>query len=150
MIAELQTGLDTDERTFLLSLARNEADFALLGIEHLGQLPGEPLPEPCSERHSSELKRRLGRGDGRARLLAALVFLQVALPDAGKSGEIGKSGSGNRGREIGVRVGLSSLARNNATLTPILRLPQFSDSDPNSPNSPRNTACAASSPTPGA
>ena len=93
MIAELQTGLDTDERTFLLSLARNEADFALLGIEHLGQLPGEPLPEPCSERHSSELKRRLGRGDGRARLLAALVFLQVALPDAGKSGEIGKSGS---------------------------------------------------------
>ena len=116
MIAELQTGLDTDERTFLLSLARNEADFALLGIEHLGQLPGEPLPEPCSERHSSELKRRLDRGDGRARLLAALVFLQVALPDAGKSGsEIGVA-------EIGVRVGLSSLARNNATLTPILRL----------------------------
>ena len=59
MIAELQTGLDTDERTFLLSLARNEADFALLGIEHLGQLPGEPLPEPCSERHSSSSVRTL-------------------------------------------------------------------------------------------
>ena len=99
MIAELQTGLDTDERTFLLSLARNEADFALLGIEHLGQLPGEPLPEPCSERHSSELKRRLGRGDGRARLLAALVFLQVALPDAGKSGsEIGVTGNWGQSR----------------------------------------------------
>jgi hypothetical protein len=40
MIADLQAGLDSDERSFLLSLARNETDFALLGIEHLGQLPG--------------------------------------------------------------------------------------------------------------
>ena len=138
MIAELQTGLDTDERTFLLSLARNEADFALLGIEHLGQLPGEPLPEPCSERHSSELKRRLGRGDGRARLLATLVFLQVALPDAGKSGNRGQS------RIIFARSKQCDSDPNSPNS------PQFSDSDPNSPNSPRNTACAASSPTPGA
>lgn len=40
MLAELQGGLDTDERKFLLSLARNEPDWALLGIEHLDQLPG--------------------------------------------------------------------------------------------------------------
>ena len=40
MIAELQTGLDADERKFVLSLARNEPDWALLGIEHLEQLPG--------------------------------------------------------------------------------------------------------------
>ena len=40
MIAELQTHLDHDERAFLLSLARNEPNWALLGIEHLEQLPG--------------------------------------------------------------------------------------------------------------
>ena len=40
MIAELQAGLDADERKFLLSLARNETDWALLGIDHLEQLPG--------------------------------------------------------------------------------------------------------------
>jgi hypothetical protein len=40
MVAELQAGLDADERKFLLSLARNEPDWALLGIGHLGQLPG--------------------------------------------------------------------------------------------------------------
>jgi hypothetical protein len=40
MLAELQAGLDADERKFLLSLARNEPDWALLGIEHLEQLPG--------------------------------------------------------------------------------------------------------------
>ncbi|HYU69852.1 MAG TPA: nucleotidyl transferase AbiEii/AbiGii toxin family protein [Burkholderiales bacterium] len=40
MLAELQGGLDADERKFLLSLARNEPDWALLGIEHLDQLPG--------------------------------------------------------------------------------------------------------------
>lgn len=40
MIAELQTSLDTDERQFLLSLARNEPDYTLLGVEHLDQLPG--------------------------------------------------------------------------------------------------------------
>lgn len=35
MIAELQAHLDRDERAFLLSLARNEPSWALLGIEHL-------------------------------------------------------------------------------------------------------------------
>lgn len=40
MIAELQAHLDHDERKFLLSLARNEPNWALLGIEHLEQLPG--------------------------------------------------------------------------------------------------------------
>jgi tRNA G46 methylase TrmB len=36
----LHAGLDPKEREFLLSLARNEPNWALLGIEHLEQLPG--------------------------------------------------------------------------------------------------------------
>ena len=40
MAAELRTGLDGNERKFLLSLARNEPNWALLDIEHLDQLPG--------------------------------------------------------------------------------------------------------------
>jgi len=40
MIAELQAGLDAAAREFLLSLARNEPNWDLLGIEHLKQLPG--------------------------------------------------------------------------------------------------------------
>jgi hypothetical protein len=40
MVAELQVGLDAKEREFLLSLARYEPDWTLLGIEHLEQLPG--------------------------------------------------------------------------------------------------------------
>ena len=40
MVAELATGLDSNERAFLLSLSRNEPDFSLLNIEHLEQLPG--------------------------------------------------------------------------------------------------------------
>ncbi len=40
MVSELQTGLDAKEREFLLSLARNEANWGLLDIEHLEQLPG--------------------------------------------------------------------------------------------------------------
>lgn len=40
MVAELQAGLDADERAFLLSLARNEPNWTLLRIEHLEQLPG--------------------------------------------------------------------------------------------------------------
>ena len=40
MVAELQANLDAKEREFLLSLARNEPDWTLLGIEHLEQLPG--------------------------------------------------------------------------------------------------------------
>lgn len=40
MVSELQAGLDTGEREFLLSLARNEPKWDLLGIAHLEQLPG--------------------------------------------------------------------------------------------------------------
>ncbi len=40
MVRELQAGLDAKEREFLLSLARNEPDWTLLGIEHLERLPG--------------------------------------------------------------------------------------------------------------
>ncbi len=40
MIAELHASLDAEEREFLLSLARNAPNWALLGIEHLEQLPG--------------------------------------------------------------------------------------------------------------
>ncbi|MEK6211909.1 MAG: nucleotidyl transferase AbiEii/AbiGii toxin family protein [Pseudomonadota bacterium] len=40
MVAELQAGVDAEEREFLLSLARNEPNWTLLGIEHLEQLPG--------------------------------------------------------------------------------------------------------------
>ena len=40
MVIELQAGLDANEREFLLSLARNEPNCALLGIGHLEQLPG--------------------------------------------------------------------------------------------------------------
>lgn len=40
MVSELQAGLDAKEREFLLSLARNEANWGLLDIEHLEQLPG--------------------------------------------------------------------------------------------------------------
>ena len=40
MVGELQTRLDANEREFLLSLARNEPDWTLLGIGHLEELPG--------------------------------------------------------------------------------------------------------------
>lgn len=40
MVHELQSGLDVEERRFLLSLVANQPDWPLLGIEHLDQLPG--------------------------------------------------------------------------------------------------------------
>jgi predicted nucleotidyltransferase component of viral defense system len=40
MVKELQAGLDIAEREFLLSLARNEPKWDLLGIAHLEQMPG--------------------------------------------------------------------------------------------------------------
>jgi predicted nucleotidyltransferase component of viral defense system len=40
MVAELHAGLDANERRFLLSLARNEPEWGLLDIAHLGELPG--------------------------------------------------------------------------------------------------------------
>ncbi len=39
MVAELHASLDAGEREFLLSLARNEPNWVLLGIEHFEQLP---------------------------------------------------------------------------------------------------------------
>lgn len=40
MVHELQSGLDAEERRFLLSLVANQPEWPLLGIEHLDQLPG--------------------------------------------------------------------------------------------------------------
>lgn len=40
MVQELQAGLDAAEREFLVSLARNEPKWDLLGIAHLEQMPG--------------------------------------------------------------------------------------------------------------
>lgn len=40
MVHELQSGLDADERRFLLSLVANQPEWSLLGFEHLQQLPG--------------------------------------------------------------------------------------------------------------
>lgn len=40
MVKELQAGLDAAEREFLVSLARNEPKWDLLGIGHLEQMPG--------------------------------------------------------------------------------------------------------------
>jgi hypothetical protein len=40
MVRELQAGLSTDERRFLLSLVAAEPEWSLLGVEHLEQLPG--------------------------------------------------------------------------------------------------------------
>lgn len=40
LIAELRSGLDSDERAFLLSLARNRPDWKRLGVAHAAELPG--------------------------------------------------------------------------------------------------------------
>jgi predicted nucleotidyltransferase component of viral defense system len=40
MLSELQNGLDSDERRFLLSLVANKPEWAELGIVHAEQLPG--------------------------------------------------------------------------------------------------------------
>lgn len=40
MLQELQSGLDADERGFLLSLVEGNPQWPLLGIAHLDQLPG--------------------------------------------------------------------------------------------------------------
>ena len=39
MVAELHAGLDANERRFLLTLARNEPEWGLLDVAHLGELP---------------------------------------------------------------------------------------------------------------
>ena len=40
MVRELQQGLNANERRFLLSLVAAEPEWSLLGVPHLGQLPG--------------------------------------------------------------------------------------------------------------
>ena len=72
MIADLNAGLDAAEREFLLSLARNEPNWDLLGIEHLEQLPGirwklenlgrlaKANPKKLKEQ-AQELERLLGK-----------------------------------------------------------------------------------------
>ncbi len=72
MIAELKADLDAAEREFLLSLARNEPNWDLLGIEHLEQLPGirwklenlgrlaKANPKKLKEQ-ANELERLLGK-----------------------------------------------------------------------------------------
>ena len=72
MIAELKAGLDAAEREFLLSLARNEPNWDLVGIEHLEQLPGirwklenlgrlaKANPKKLKEQ-AQELERLLGK-----------------------------------------------------------------------------------------
>ena len=40
MVRELQSGLDADERRFLLSLVANQPEWQLLGFTHIDQLPG--------------------------------------------------------------------------------------------------------------
>lgn len=72
MAAELRTGLDGNERGFLLSLARNEPNWALLDIEHLEQLPGirwklrnlEQLAKANPKKHKAQaqdLERLIGK-----------------------------------------------------------------------------------------
>jgi len=72
MLAELQAGLDADERRFLLSIARNEPDLALLGIEHLDQLPGIRWKLANLERLARANPKKLGaQAEELERLLAA-------------------------------------------------------------------------------
>jgi predicted nucleotidyltransferase component of viral defense system len=40
MMVELQSGLDANERSFLLTLVANQPDWSLLGISHVAELPG--------------------------------------------------------------------------------------------------------------
>lgn len=73
LIHELQAGLDTGERQFLLSLVGNQPDWALLGLDHLEQLPGiqwklrnlgqlqAANPRKFMEQHD-ELAQRLSMG----------------------------------------------------------------------------------------
>lgn len=74
MVAELKSNLDTAERNFLRSLARNEPQWDLLGIEHLEQLPAiqwklanlERLRKSDPKKHEAqaqELEKLLERGD---------------------------------------------------------------------------------------
>jgi len=67
MVRELQQGLTTDERRFLLSLVAAEPDWSLLGVPHLEKLPGL-----ASSRESRRRGHRQGiRRDGPSHSLGA-------------------------------------------------------------------------------
>jgi predicted nucleotidyltransferase component of viral defense system len=76
MMRELQTGLDANERRFLLGLVANQPDWSLLGIAHLAELPAirwklhniEQLQKANEKKfveQAETLARLLGRPGGR-------------------------------------------------------------------------------------
>ena len=71
LIREIQQGLDSDERKFLISFVRNQPNWSLLGIPHLAELPGirwkmhnlgqlAKLSPKKFEKQAEELERLLG------------------------------------------------------------------------------------------
>ena len=70
MLRELQQGLDTNERQFLLSLVANRPEWPLLGIAHLEHLPGIRWKLQNLQRlQKSNAKKFAEQSDALARLL---------------------------------------------------------------------------------
>ena len=70
MLRELQQGLDTNERQFLLSLVANKPEWPLLGIAHLEHLPGIRWKRQNLQRlQKSNAKKFAEQSDALARLL---------------------------------------------------------------------------------
>jgi predicted nucleotidyltransferase component of viral defense system len=70
MLRELQQGLDTNERQFLLSLVANKPEWPLLGIAHLEHLPGIRWKLQNLQRlQKSNAKKFAEQSDELARLL---------------------------------------------------------------------------------
>ena len=70
MLRELQQGLDTNEREFLLSLVANKPEWPLLGIAHLEHLPGIRWKLQNLQRlQKSNAKKFAEQSDALARLL---------------------------------------------------------------------------------
>jgi hypothetical protein len=70
MLRELQQGLDTNERQFLLSLVANKPNWPLLGIAHLEKLPGIRWKLQNLQRlQKSNAKKFAEQSDALARLL---------------------------------------------------------------------------------
>ena len=63
MVRELQSGLDAEERRFLLSLVSNQPEWSLLGLGHIEQLPGirwklqnlEQLQKTNAKKHAEQV-----------------------------------------------------------------------------------------------
>ena len=63
MLRELQSGLDAEERGFLLSLVNNQPEWPLLGLAHIDQLPGirwklqnlERLQKTNAKKHAEQV-----------------------------------------------------------------------------------------------